>query len=254
MVPMPHLDHISLVAEQRALKELGFRVTPTSGSGEHARVFLDQTYFEVTPPGPRQSEVGSRAWFIRPADPAEAAGTLRAAGLAANGPSHYEGKDGSWLDVSISGDPASALPILTRRIDMPDGQWPPPLADPHPNGATRIAELHVQAQDPAPLLSLFEALGVPSVKRDAFELAGGTRIVVRASDGGSGVVTVVVERADAAELRLDLIAAAAFSITDTAGFVTAPAAGEQPQGATAAGKGHLAGARRTAGIPGAELA
>jgi MFS family permease len=45
-----------------------------------------------------------------------------------------------------------------------------------------------------------------------------------------------------------LIAAAAFSVMGTVGFVTAPAAGERPQGATAAGKRHLAWALRTAGI------
>lgn len=205
MVPMPDLDHISLVAEQRAFAELGFRVTPTGGATEHARVHLDRTYFEVTPPGPRQAGVGSRAWFLRPADPAQAADALRAAGLAACGPSHYRGEDGSWLDVSISAEPESALPILTKRIDIAAGEWPPPLADPHPNGATRIAELHLRVQDPAPLLSLFEALSVPSAKADTFELPGGTRVVVQTADGcASGVVMVVIERAGAGPLELEV--------------------------------------------------
>src|ERR1035441_6890509 len=204
MRQMLHLDHISLVAERRTFEGLGFRVTPTGGSMTHARIFLDQTYFELRPPGRRQLEVGSRGWFLRPADPGEAADTLRAAGLAAEGPSHYQGEDGRWLDISLSAASASVLPILTKRVDRPDGEWPPPLVDRHPNGATRIAELHLQAQDPAPLLNLFEALGVPSVGPDTYELAGRAQVVLRATDSGAnGVVAVVLERPGAEQLRLE---------------------------------------------------
>ena len=200
---MLHLDHISLVAKQQTFEELGFRVTPTGVTANHARIFLDRTYLEVTPPDQRQVGIRAGGWFLRPADPTEAADTLRAAGLAAEGPSPYRGEDGSWLDVSIPAA-TTALPVLTKRTDEPEDCWPPPQIHDHPNGATTLAAIHLQMQDPAPLLHLFEALGVPSIGSDTFELAGKERVVVQPSAGGTdGIVAAIVKGAGASQLTLE---------------------------------------------------
>lgn len=198
------LDHVSLVGEQQDFAQLGFRVTPSDGSSRHARVFLDGTYFEVTPPDQPRPQLGSRHWFLRLADPTVAAEELRAAGLTVEGPNPYRREDGEWLDLSLSRSAKSALPILTKRVDLPDGQWPPPLGSAHPNGAARLAELHLQVRNPAPLLSLFAALQVPLAAPDTFELEGATRIVVGTSGSGPiGVSAVVVERADGERLEFE---------------------------------------------------
>jgi hypothetical protein len=201
---MTALDHVSLVGEQRDFAQLGFRVTPTEGSSSHARVFLDGTYFEVTPPDrlrPRP-QVGSRSWFLRPEDSSQAAEELRAAGLTVEGPSPYRGEDGEWLDLSLPGRAKSALPIFTKRVDLPEGKWPPPLGSAHPNGAVRLVELHLQVGDPAPLRKLFEALQAPLAAPDTFELEGAARIAVGPSGSGPvGVSAVVVERVDGERLK-----------------------------------------------------
>ncbi len=93
------------------------------------------------------------------------------------------------------------MPVLTRRSDLPDGQWPPPLGATHPNGAARLAELRVRVGDPAPLVRLFETLQLPLAAPDTFEL-GGTRIVVRiVNNGPIGVCAVVLEGANGGYLE-----------------------------------------------------
>jgi Glyoxalase-like domain len=204
IAPMPHLDHISLAGRQTTFEELGFRVTPTRGTTDHARILLDRFYFEVTPPRQRQVEIGARGWFLRPADPAQLADTLRGAGLEADGPRPYQAEDGRWLDVSIPERTSPAFPIFTKRTDEPEDAWPPPLIHAHPNGAATLAAIHLQLRDPAPLLHLFEVLGVPSVGPATFELAGKVRVVVQPAAGNTdGIVAAIIERTGASPWRLE---------------------------------------------------
>jgi hypothetical protein len=192
----PRLDHVSLVAERVTLEGLGFRVTPTPGAEDHARVFLDRTYLELTPPRDAV-EVRARAWFLRRSDLGQAADSLRAAGFRVAGPSRYRGRDGEWLDVSASESEEAALPTLSKRLDRPEESWPPSLADPHPNGVTRLAALHLRARDPSRLLLLLASLDVPSPAPAALELAGGERLVVEPSSSGpEGISALVFERAN----------------------------------------------------------
>jgi hypothetical protein len=200
---LPHLDHVSLVGERAAFEEWGFRVTDTVGVANHGRVFFDRTYLEVTPPASGESELGSRGWFLRPCNVTATADVLRAAGLAVEGPEPYRGEDGNWLDVMISNPITTALPILTRRIDMPEGAWPPRLGEPHPNGGHRLAALHLRLRDPTPLVNLFKFLGIPSSEPGAFVFPGDERIVIETSaEGPDGIVAVVVDRAKGGPLEL----------------------------------------------------
>jgi hypothetical protein len=200
---IPHLDHVSLAGERAAFEESGFRVTDTDGVSPHGRVFFDRTYLEVTPPAVGESGLRSRGWFLRPRDAAATARILRAAGLTVKGPEPYRAEDGNWLDVTISDPITTALPIFTRRIGAPECDWPPRLDEPHPNGAHRLAALHLRLRDPTPLVSLFEILGIPSAEPGAFSFPGAERIVIETSAGGpDGIVTVVVDRAEGGSLAL----------------------------------------------------
>jgi hypothetical protein len=202
---IPHLDHVSLVGDRAAFEELGFRVTPTSDAGQHGRIFLDRTYLEVTPRDRGRAGLGAAGWFLRPSDPFEAAEAMRAAGLTIEGPSRFQGDDGSWLDLLILGASPAALPMVTKRSDQPEEAWPPALVDPHPNGAVRVSALHLRLQYPSSLLRVFEVLEVPRSNEGAFLLGGSERVVVETSaDGPEGIVAVIIERSGGASLSLTL--------------------------------------------------
>ena len=196
----PHLDHVSITASATQLSTLGFRVTPTPGADSHARVLLDRCYLEVTP----SPSMTGRAWFLRPKDVHLAASALRRAGIPSNAPTPYVGHDGSWLDVEAT-DPGGGLglPIVTRRTDLDEATWPPPFATPHPNGATRLAELHVRLQTPEPLSRALEALGAERQQTGRFILGDGAVVVIDAeSTARSGIAKLVLVTTRASPLLL----------------------------------------------------
>jgi hypothetical protein len=205
IVDPPFLDHVSLTAETARVEGLGLRLSPTGGDGSHARVLFERSYLEVTPPaGTAAAELGARGWFLRPADPGEAAEALRSAGISAVGPGAYEGADGTWLDLRI--EPASpALPILTQRLDMPADEWPPPRGSSHANGATRLSAVHLESEDPVLVGRVLETLGARPRGDGRFELGGGGGVIVRESRAGrEGVVALDLARADRPPVRLHL--------------------------------------------------
>lgn len=199
----PFLDHVSLTAASAQIEELGFRLSPISGSAPRARVFLDGTYLEVMPPGEAESTaLDARAWFLRPADPDEAAEVLRGEGIPAIGPDLYEGDDGTWLDVMIDRE-TSVLPILTRRVDRPAHEWPPLRGADHLNGTTRLSAIHIEARDLTHISRVVKALGARAEGSGTFELGGGGRVHVHKSqDGREGIVGIDLDRADQLPLRL----------------------------------------------------
>jgi hypothetical protein len=202
---IPHLDHVSLVGDRAYFENLGFRVAPTLDSGQHGRIFLDRTYLEVTPWEDGRRGLGARGWFLRPSDPFKAAEAIRASGLKVKGPSQYEGDDGRWLDVLISAASPAALPIITKRSDRPEEWWPPALADPHPNGASRISTLRLRLRSPGSLLRVLESLGVPRSSPTTFRLAGGVSVVVEHSpDRPEGIVAIAIDRSNGESLALTL--------------------------------------------------
>jgi hypothetical protein len=146
----PRLDHVSLVGIRADLEQHGFRVTWTTDSGDHGRVFLDGTYLELVPPNRAGGPLGARGWFLRPDDPQWTADHLRAVGILVEGPTAYLGADGTWLDIEVAEPADPALPLLTRRTDLADSAWPPRSVDAHPNGARRLTGLRVQTRDPPP--------------------------------------------------------------------------------------------------------
>jgi hypothetical protein len=200
---LPYLDHVSLVAERAAFEEAGFRVADTEGVTHHSRVFFDRTYLEVTPPVAGERGLGSRGWFLRLADAAVTADLLRTAGLSVEGPDRYRGEDGVWLDLTISGPSMTALPTLTRRIDVPEAAWPPAIDEPHPNGALRLAALHLRLRDPAPLVNLLEVLGIPAEKSSPFVFPGEKRLLIETgAEGPDGIVAIAIDRPGRGTLEL----------------------------------------------------
>jgi hypothetical protein len=128
-----HVDHASLVVpgDPRAV---------CAGWGlrwEDGRVLLDRRYLEVRS-GERFAAVGL---FLAGEDPRVPLGP----------PSLYEGADGTWEDraVAVPGDLTVAA---TRRLTPPDvaRDWPPPLGEPHPCGATTLDAVVVRG-DAGPL-------------------------------------------------------------------------------------------------------
>jgi len=205
-VDPPFLDHVSLTARNAQIKELGFHLNLTRGAASHARVFLERSYLEVTPPGNAEDvEIWARGWFLRPADPAEAAEVLRGKGISAVGPSLYERDDGIWLDVAIPERETSVLPILTRRVDEVVDEWPPPVGPSHTNGTKRLSAVHLEARDPTKLARVLEAIGARAENSGTFELGGGGKVIVRDSENGSeGLVALELDRADRPPLRLQV--------------------------------------------------
>jgi hypothetical protein len=204
-VDPPFIDHISLIGRSAQIEELGFHLSPISGPGSRARILFDGSYLEVMPPdGAESAALGARAWFLRPADPEEAAEVLRGEGIPAVGPDLYEGDDGTWLDVMIDHE-TSALPILTRRVDRPAHEWPPLRGANHFNGTTRLSAIHLEARDPTQVSRVLKALGARTKNRGTFELGGDGRIVVhRSRDGRQGVVAIDLDRAARLSLRLQV--------------------------------------------------
>lgn len=171
---MVALDHTSLVVgdvAQAALfleERLGFRLTLTPQAPDsHGRIFLDRTYVEVsTGNGPATDGTTPLlgAWsmvFLRTADPYSFGERARHLGLRPSGPAVYHGHDGDWLEVELRARvPRSLLPIVLQRITPADvaANWPPPLAEPHPNGAHRLASVCLLAQNDAQAEVLVDVL------------------------------------------------------------------------------------------------
>jgi hypothetical protein len=197
------LDHVSLASDPSRIEEMGFALTPTPGATGHARVHLDGAYLEVRPSP--SDEVAAGGWFLRPRDLEGAAALLRRAGLPVTGPTLFEGADGSWLDLAAAGTQSPALPILTKRLDPPTGGWPPPLADSHANGVTRLHEIHIRSKEPALLITMLEVLGAERAGDAMLTLAGGGRVAVETGrDPLEGIAALVFERAEAPPLTLTL--------------------------------------------------
>jgi len=198
-VDKPHLDHVSITASATQLSTLGFRVTPTPGANSHARVLLDRWYLEVTP----SPLMTGRAWFLRPRDVHLAASALHRAGVYCNGPTPYVGHDGRWLDVEAA-DPGRllGLPIVTRRTDLDEARWPPPLADAPPewrDAAGRATPLGT----PEPLSRVLEALGAERQQTGRFILGDGAVVVIDAESTAScGIAKLVLATTRTSPLSL----------------------------------------------------
>lgn len=193
------LDHVSITAPAGALEDLGFVVTQTGGArGDHARVYLDRVYLEVTA-GPG---LAGRGWFLRPDDVTTVARDLRERGVTAADPVEYRGRDGTWLDVELR-EPAleGPAPILTRRIDVPHGAWPPSLPVAHPNGSRRIKALTVSSPVPDALAHALRVLGGAAPVPGRIRWPDGAEIVITAAPSGrGGLVSLETDR----RVRLDL--------------------------------------------------
>jgi hypothetical protein len=200
------LDHVSISASVRELERLGFRTTMTRSSGRHARVLLDRSYLEVVAPFAVDAPLAGCAWFMRPADPGSAAADLRRRGVPASEPMRYKGRDGTWLDVRIEVPQlAAVLPVLTRRLDAAVGDWPPPLDEPHPNGALSIDALRLRARAPEALGRVLGALGARQDAHGRFVFAGGLVVVVdNAAGSPEGIAAIVVTRCDGPPLPIVL--------------------------------------------------
>jgi hypothetical protein len=201
------LDHVSISAPLRELERRGFRATMTPGSSSrHARVLLDRSYLEVIAPLDAGAPLAGCAWFMRPADPGSAAADLRRRGVPASEPVRYKGRDGTWLDVQIEVPRlAAVLPVLTRRIDATAGDWPPPLDEPHPNGALSIDELRLRARAPEALGRVLGALGARRDAHGRFVVAGGLVGAVDKTAGSpEGIAAIVVRRSDGPPLPIRL--------------------------------------------------
>lgn len=198
------LDHVSLAVSRPLLDGLGLRVTPTAGGAGHARVLLDRCYLEV----PESSASHSRAdvgWFLRPDDMDAAAELLRKAGINASDPAEYVGYDGRWLDVEpIDRLDTSGLPTLTRRLDLDEAAWPPPLITPHPNDVTAVAELHVYSQAPDTLRLALEVLGADRQDAGKYILSDGTAIIVDDSQRAGGGISKLLFSRPGMPLGLEL--------------------------------------------------
>jgi Glyoxalase-like domain len=135
------------------------------------------------------------AWFLHVPDLEEAAGQLRAAGIAVADPARFEGVDGSWLDLASTREGTTPLPTLTRRLDLPRAAWPPPLARPHANGAARIAAIRIRLRDHAPLATMLTALGATRRDEARFELDAGAAVEFeRAGRDDEGIAALRFDR------------------------------------------------------------
>jgi hypothetical protein len=161
---MLQLDHTSLevdeISESRPLLEdrLGFRITLTpEAPGNHGRILLDRGYVEVSRSGQGHGVTGGRpplsAWrgyFLRTADPSTLVSEARAHGVELSEPSIYHGRDGEWDDIEIRRPGLEGLlPLIVRRLtpDEVAADWPPKLAQRHPNGAETLQSVYVLAGD-----------------------------------------------------------------------------------------------------------
>jgi hypothetical protein len=196
------LDHVSLLAAPGAIEALGFRLTPPAA--DHGRVLLDCSYLEVTKEtAAGTGAVQARGWFLRCHDLGDAATRLRSAGIAVDALRPYEGRDGTWLDLSLCGRSPLPLPTLTRRTDLPAGAWPPPLAGPHPNRAVRLTEVRLRAPDPELVAAALTSLGATAAGQ-SFRFADNGRVIVEDEPGSGAIVALAFERDRGAPLVLEL--------------------------------------------------
>ena len=77
----------------------------------------------------------------------------------------------------------SGLPTLTRRVDLDETAWPPPLPAPHSNGVTRVTALHIYSQAPDTLGLAPEAIGAGRTEDDTYILGDGTSVVITDGPG-----------------------------------------------------------------------
>jgi hypothetical protein len=212
---MLQLDHASLavgeLSEARAILEdgLGFRITLTpQAPREHGRIFLDRGYVEVSQASQSHGVTGRRpasAWsgyYLRTADPAALVSEARSRGVELSEPAIYQGRDGDWDDIDIKRPGLEGLlPLVVRRLTPKEvaADWPPNLAQPHPNGAETLQAMHVlaggrrEAIDLARVLSLLitgkEPLGdwaansLLRTMESPLRFRDGKRIIVAYSEG-----------------------------------------------------------------------
>jgi hypothetical protein len=181
------LDHVSLQAPSvdAAVTLLhgrfGLVTTRTPAApGRHGRVYLDRSYLEVAP----GAEAPLALFFLRYDRLDHTLGALAGRGLRARA-ALYEGTDGVWEDVALDAETAAPLPFLTRRTTPAEAarDWPPPLAAPHPCGATALAAVHLRVPRLEPALDVYERLlGSPAARpgeRSAVYRVNAGRIVLR---------------------------------------------------------------------------
>ncbi|HWT95573.1 MAG TPA: hypothetical protein VN238_21425 [Solirubrobacteraceae bacterium] len=169
--PRAELDHVSV----RAADPVAWAALLGFAPPRAQRIHLAGAYLEVAP------EVERPLVLIRPDDLSAAADALRAAGFDVRGPSEYTGRDGTWLDLHLDGQPHLAL---TRRTDL-DTPWPPPEGDRHPSRARTLRAVHLTG-DRDTHRRLTEALDVPGLLLT--DARPGEPLVPIAADCGGGVV------------------------------------------------------------------
>ncbi len=197
---MARLDHLSIVAPFSELERAGFRITRTPGTdGEHARILLDRMYVEVSR-APQAELMRGVGWFVA-GELSVTAEVLAGQGIAVSQPVVYRGADGEWLDVTFAGEPREvALPVLTKRTDLEE--WPPPLIQPHPNGAVAVSAVHLNVEHPGFLSTLLRALKAKAMSPARYLLSG-VEITLSASSRSS-ISAVAFSCMDQSELRLKL--------------------------------------------------
>jgi hypothetical protein len=200
-------DHISLLGSLENIEDLGFVATTTQGAdGRHARVFLDRMYIELDVVDAGPSSFTATGWFLRPTDLEAAASALAAAGLDVRGPERYEGHDGRWVDVSfLGGGLDGASPILTARVDMPRGSWPPEAPVEHPNGVTTIGALELEMPDPERAMRTLSVLGAVR-SAAAMSLEDGSELLLRNCPGlrAARIAAVRFRRVRGDDLVIDI--------------------------------------------------
>lgn len=161
--PRLWLDHVSVevpdltVAVAHLDRSLGLRATVSPAAPErHSRVLLHRSYLEVSA-RPGASGWSATLFFLRFDDPTGIRAHLERAGLTYRF-GKYQGVDGVWDDVEI--DAPVPLPILVRRTAPASvaRDWPPPLAEPHPCGASGLAQVHVGVAALGPALDAYVRL------------------------------------------------------------------------------------------------